>query len=80
MNGIRVAKHDPNRTDEHAALTRRPIVARADLYTHDIGTVIETIRADGITSLNGLPTQLNEQSIRTPRSKVCEATSVRNLL
>lgn len=80
MDGIRVAKHDPNRTDENAALTRRPMVARKDLHPHDIGTMIEALRADGITSLNGL-THAIERTVDPHAARWrWQATSLRNLL
>lgn len=56
------------------------ITANADAHAHDIATVIEAIRKDGITSLNGIAGQLNTRSIRTPRGGRWQATSVKNLL
>ncbi len=54
--------------------------AAADKFARQLVPVIETIRADGITSLEGIATELNARSIPTARGGRWYATTVRNLL
>jgi DNA invertase Pin-like site-specific DNA recombinase len=54
--------------------------AGADQHARDVRPVIEAIRADGITSLKGIATELNARGILTARGGQWYATTVRNLL
>lgn len=54
--------------------------AKADSHAATLAPVIEELRAEGFTSLEGLAAALNERQIRTPRGASWYASSVRNLL
>jgi DNA invertase Pin-like site-specific DNA recombinase len=56
------------------------ISARADRHAGELRPVIEELRADGVTSLEGLAAALNERGMQTPRGARWYASSVRNLL
>lgn len=61
-----------------AALTA--IKDSADSHAKNLGPVIESLRAEGITSLGGIAQALNERSMKTPRGGIWHKTSVSNLL
>jgi hypothetical protein len=42
--------------------------------------VVEKLRSDGTTSLEGIAGALNERGVRTPRGGAWHASSVKNLL
>ena len=52
----------------------------ADQHAQDFRPVIEAIKADGITSLRGVATELNARGILTARGGQWDATRVRRLL
>ena len=54
--------------------------ASADRFARDVLPVVEAIRADGITSLEGIANALNSRGILTARGGRWYATTVRNLL
>ena len=54
--------------------------ANADRFARDVLPVVEAIRADGITSLEGIANALNSRGILTARGGRWYATTVRNLL
>ena len=56
------------------------ITANADTHARDIAMVIDAIRKERITGLNGIATQLNARSICTPRGGRWQATNVKNLI
>ena len=53
---------------------------RADNHAAQLRPVVESIRADGITTLAGIAAELNGRDMRTPRGATWHASSVRNLL
>jgi hypothetical protein len=53
---------------------------KADKFAAQLAPVIEAIRADGITSLEGIAAELNTRGILTARGGQWYATTVRNLL
>lgn len=56
------------------------IKARADAHARDLAPVVESLAAEGITSLGGIAAALNERGMQTPRGGQWHKTSVRNLL
>jgi DNA invertase Pin-like site-specific DNA recombinase len=54
--------------------------AAADRFARELAPVIETIRSDGVMSLEGIATELNARGILTARGDRWYATTVRNLL
>jgi DNA invertase Pin-like site-specific DNA recombinase len=52
----------------------------ADKFVAQLAPVIEAVRADGITSLEGIAAELNARGILTARGGQWYATTVRNLL
>ena len=54
--------------------------ASADRFARDVLPVVEAVRADGITSLEGIANALNSRGILTARGGRWYATTVRNLL
>lgn len=52
----------------------------ADAHAERLRPIVAQLRADGITSLGGLATALNDGGMRTPRGGRWHASSVRNLL
>ena len=54
--------------------------ANADRFARDVLPVVEAIRADKITSLEGIASALNSRGILTARGGRWYATTVRNLL
>jgi len=54
--------------------------ACANKFAWDVLPVVEAIRADGITSLEGIANALNSRGILTARGGRWYATTVRNLL
>jgi DNA invertase Pin-like site-specific DNA recombinase len=62
---------------EHAAEARK---AYAKDRARDILPIIDTIRQEGTTSLNGIAKELNQRGIKTARGGRWYAASVRNLL
>jgi hypothetical protein len=54
--------------------------AVADKFAAEVLPIIETLRAEGHTSLEALASQLNEQKVPTPRGTRWYASSVRNLM
>src|SRR5437868_7863016 len=54
--------------------------AKADAHAANILPVIETIRAEGKTSMNAIADELNKRGLLTPNGGQWWATSVRNLL
>lgn len=56
------------------------IKAKADEKASELKSVIESLKAEGITSLGAIATALNEQHIMTPRGGIWHKTSVKNLL
>ena len=53
---------------------------KADLHASQVLPAINAIRADGITSLNGIARELAARRIRTARHGKWTAVTVRNLL
>ena len=53
---------------------------KADKFAAQLAPVIVAIRADGITSLEGMAAELNARGILTARGGQWYATTVRNLL
>ncbi|HYG85096.1 MAG TPA: recombinase family protein [Azospirillum sp.] len=60
-----------------AALASVARKAKADRAAHSVMPVIEELREQGITSLNGLAAALNERGIQTPRGGSWTATAVK---
>ena len=56
------------------------IKASADSHAADLKPVIESLHAEGVTSLGSIAAALNERSMRTPRGGSWHKTSVKNLL
>ena len=56
------------------------IKAGADSHAENLGPVIDSLKAEGITSLGGIAKALNERSMKTPRGGIWHKTSVSNLL
>jgi DNA invertase Pin-like site-specific DNA recombinase len=52
----------------------------ANKFARDVLPVVEAIRGDGITSLNGIAAALNDRGILTARGGQWYATTVRNLV
>lgn len=52
----------------------------ADRHARDLMPVIERLRTEGIESLTGIATSLNDQGMKTPRGGRWHPSSVRNLL
>lgn len=62
-------------TDAVAAIT-----AKADEFAQDVRVVIEDIRGEGITTLQGIADELNAREITTARGGQWYATTVKNVL
>jgi DNA invertase Pin-like site-specific DNA recombinase len=58
----------------------RAIVANADAHAANLATVISAMRAEGIATLGGLASALNQRGMLTPRGGRWHKSSVRNLL
>jgi len=58
----------------------RAIVAIADAHAANLVTVIAAMRAEGIATLGGLASALNQRGMLTPRGGRWHKSSVRNLL
>ncbi|MBT3066113.1 recombinase family protein [Rhodoferax sp. U11-2br] len=56
------------------------IKLKADSHATNLKPVIESIKAEGITSLGGIAKALNERGMLTPRGGVWHKTSVSNLM
>ena len=54
--------------------------AAADKFSRDMMPVIDAIRADGVTSLEGIAAELNARGILTARGRQWYPTTVKNLL
>lgn len=54
--------------------------ANADAHARDLAPVVESLRAEGRTSLASLAAGLNAAGVRTPRDGTWHPSSVRNLL
>jgi DNA invertase Pin-like site-specific DNA recombinase len=61
-----------------AALT--VIKAKADSHATNLKPVIDSLKAEGITSLGGIAKALNERGMLTPRGGIWHKTSVSNLM
>ncbi|NMM06337.1 recombinase family protein [Polaromonas sp.] len=61
-----------------AALT--VIKAKADNHAANLQPVIDSLKAEGITSLGGIAKALNERGMLTPRGGIWHKTSVSNLM
>ncbi len=59
-----------------AAVTK----ARADAFARNVLPIIREVRGAGVTSLSGVARALNARGVKTPRGRVWEATTVRNVL
>jgi hypothetical protein len=59
----------------------KAIRALADERAGKLAPILEALRAEGITSLNGMPEELNERWVPTPRGRGhWYATQVRRVL
>jgi DNA invertase Pin-like site-specific DNA recombinase len=71
---------NPSNTAEAAARGRLVQSAEADRLAAAVLPIIETLRAQGATTLVKLAAGLNERGVRTPRGARWHVSSVRNLL
>lgn len=62
------------------AASIQAIQSAADRHALDLAPVIESIRAEGITSFGSMAEQLNQRGMLTPRGGSWHKSSVRNLL
>jgi DNA invertase Pin-like site-specific DNA recombinase len=58
----------------------RAIQTKADDHASDLAPVVNSLHLEGITSLGGMATALNERGMLTPRGGHWHKSSVRNLL
>ena len=58
---------------------RAALIANADKRAAGLAATIDALRAEGVTSANGIAKALNERSIATPRGGQWTARSVLNL-
>ena len=58
---------------------RAALIANADKRAASLAATIDALRAEGVTSANGIAKALNERSIATPRGGKWAARSVLNL-
>lgn len=58
----------------------RAVIGAADEHAQDLAPVIQSLRAEGITSLGAIAVALTERGMRTPRGGQWHKASVRNLL
>ena len=58
---------------------RAALIANADKRAAGLAATIDALRAEGVTSANGIAKALNERLIATPRSGKWAARSVLNL-
>ena len=56
------------------------IKAKADNHALNLQPVLESLKAEGITSLGGIAKALNERGMLTPRGGIWHKTSVSNLM
>jgi DNA invertase Pin-like site-specific DNA recombinase len=56
------------------------IKEKATSHAQDLGPVLETLAAEGITSLGGIAKALTARGMKTPRGRNWHKTSVKNLL
>jgi hypothetical protein len=75
-----VPVRDHQRRIEAAARGRAATIAVADQYAGDMLSVIDGIRATGITTLTGIADVLNARDIPTKRGSRSYAATVRNVL
>jgi DNA invertase Pin-like site-specific DNA recombinase len=68
------------RADKGNSAAVSAIKAGADSHAENLGPVIDSLKAEGITSLGGIAKALNERSMKTPRGGIWHKTSVSNLL
>ncbi|GFM32375.1 recombinase family protein [Desulfovibrio subterraneus] len=68
------------RADKGNAASIQAIQSAADRHALDLAPVIESIRAEGITSFGSMAEQLNQRGMLTPRGGSWHKSSVRNLL
>jgi DNA invertase Pin-like site-specific DNA recombinase len=66
------------RKGNSAAVTA--IRQRADEHAARLRPVLEDLRAEGVTTLAGIATALNDRGMQTPRGGTWHASSVKNLL
>ena len=53
---------------------------KADRHASELRPVLDELRAEGITTMEGMAAALNERGMQTPRGARWHASSVRNLL
>ncbi len=56
------------------------IKAKADEHASHLGVVLEALKAEGVSSLGGIASALNDRGMLTPRGGKWHKSSVRNLL
>lgn len=65
---------------EVAARANAAHIAVADAFAAELRPLVTSLRAAGVTTLNGLAQELNRRGVKSARGGRWHASSVRNLL
>jgi DNA invertase Pin-like site-specific DNA recombinase len=71
---------NPRNLDEAAALGRKASVHSAEAFAANVHSIIDSLRASGVTDLRGLAGALNARGIPTARGRRWHVSNVKNVI